>query len=327
MRAIVRVMLAVSLLFATMYPGLTVAKERITIGSGSPGAIYYLFGAAVANLINQKAPNYVANSVAVGGSAENAMLLQKRQQEFGLMSNDTAYHAYYGIEEFKGKACPNIRAVTSGYAYAMNLIVPDNSPIKSYKDLVGKKVATGPAGGSYHIHVGRIMSAGYNIDINKTFKQFHGSYNVQPDFLADGVVDAIWNPSGVIPETRGGGTYNLACLKKVRFISIDEEAAKKILTKYPYFVKVVLPPGFFPNQNAPYTCLAVPSLVGTHDKVSNEMVYTFVKTIYEYKDELLQAFPGGKDYVDPTLIKSLPIPLHPGALKYYKEKRIETPKF
>lgn len=327
MRTIVRVMLVVSLIFAIMYPGTSFAKERITIGGGSPGAIYYLFAASAANIINKKLPNeFVANSVAVGGSAENAILLAKREQEIGLMSNDTAYHAYNGIEEFKGKPCKNLRAVTGGYAYAMNLIVPDDSPIKSYKDIVGKRVATGPAGGSYHIHVGRIMSAGYGIDIGKSIQQVHGSYNAQPDFLADGVVDAIWNPSGVIPETRGGGTYNLAVLKKVRFISIDDEALRRIQAKYPYLVKVVLPAKFFPGQNTPYTCLAVPAIVGTHDKVSNDMVYKFVKTLYENKADLLQSFPGGKDFVDPNQIKSMPIPLHPGALQYYKEKGIEVPK-
>ena len=88
----------------------------------------------------------MVNSVSTGGSGQNAILVQKKEQEFGIVAQDVAYHAYKGIEEFKGKDCPDIRAVTGGYSYAMNLIVLDNSPIKSYRDVVGKKVcATGGA--------------------------------------------------------------------------------------------------------------------------------------------------------------------------------------
>jgi hypothetical protein len=303
------------------------AQKRITIGGGSPGAIYYLFAAAAARVFSKHYPEFMVNSASVGGSAENAVLLGKEEQEFGIMSNDTAYHAYNGIEEFSGKACLNLRAVTGGYAYGMNLIVLEDSPIQSYRDIVGKRACVGPAGGSYHFHVGRIMSLGYGIDISKAITQVHMNYNQAPDALRDGVVQAIFNPAGIIPETRGGGTYNLAVQRKVRFISIDEEAIKKIQAKYPYFLKVILEPGFFPNQSKPYMLLAVPAIVGTHKNVSDDVVYKFVSAIYDNKTELLQMFPGGKDFVDESKIKSLSIPLHPGAIKYYKEKEIELPKF
>ena len=328
MRTILRAVLVVSLVFTIMNPGLAFAKkERITIGGGSPGALFFLFAAHTASMINNKLPDeFMANATAVGGSAENAMLLGKQEEEFGVMSSDTAYHAYNGIEEFTGKRSPNLRAVTGGYVYLMNLIVPDESPLKSYKDIVGKRVATGPVGGSYQIHFSRIMSAGYGIDIDKSTKQVHGNYNAQADFLKDGVIEALAQPSGTIPETRGAAVYNLTIMKKVRFIPLDDEAMRKIMVKYPYFIKVVIPAGLFPNQDTSYTTLGVPVTVATHDKVSNEMVYKFVKTLYENKAEFLKAFPGGKEFVDPDKIKALTIPLHPGALQYYKEKGIETPK-
>ena len=304
------------------------AKKRITLGGGSPGAIYYLFSAAVARLINKHFPDeFIAKSVSVGGSAQNAILLSKKDQEFAPVANDVAYHAYNGKQEFTGKACPNLRSVTGGYSYAMNLIVLDGSPIRSYRDIVGRKVATGPAGGSYYTHVERIMSLGYGVDINKQIKQVHGNYNAQCDFLKDGTVDAIFNPSGIIPETRGGGTYNLAVLRKVRFISIDEDAIKKIRAKFPYFVPAVIEPGFFPNQNKRYRLLAVPAIVCSHKDVSADVVYKITKLMYENKSELAEILPAAKDFVDPSKIKSLSIPLHPGALKYYREKGIETPKF
>jgi len=303
------------------------AQTRITIGGGSPGAIYYLFAAAAARVFSKHYPEFSVNSASVGGSAENAMLLGREEQEFGIMSNDTAFHAYNGIEEFTGKACPNIRAVTGGYAYGMNLIVLEDSPIKSYGDIAGKRVCVGPAGGSYHFHVGRMMSLGYGMDISKAITQVHMNYNAAPDALRDGTVHAIFNPAGVIPETRGGGTYNLSVERKVRFISIDEEPMKKIQAKYPYFVKVVLAPGFFPNQSKPYTLLAVPAMVGSHKNVSEDTVYKFVRALYDNNKELLEIFPGGKDFVDYSQIKSLTIPLHPGAVKYYKEKGVEMPKF
>ena len=303
------------------------AQKRITIGGGSPGAIYYLFAAASARVFSKHYPEFMVNSASVGGSGENALLLGREEQEFGIMSNDTAFHAYNGVEEFTGKACPNLRAVTGGYAYGMNLIVLEDSPIKSYRDIVGKRVCVGPAGGSYHIHVGRMMSLGYGIDISKAITQVNMNYNQAPDALRDGIVHAIFNPAGIIPETRGGGTYNLAVERKVRFISIDEEAMKKIQAKYPYFLRVVLEPGLFPNQSKPYTLLAVPAMVGTHKNVSEDVVYKFVKAIYDNKTELLDIFPGGKDFVDFSQIKGLSIPPHPGAIKYYKEKGVEMPKF
>jgi hypothetical protein len=303
------------------------ASERVSIGGGSPGAIYYLFASSASRVVSKYNPELMVNSVSTGGSGQNAILVQKKEQEFGIVAQDVAYHAYKGIEEFKGKDCPDIRAVTGGYSYAMNLIVLDNSPIKSYRDIVGKKVCVGPVGGSYHIHVQRMMSLGYGIDISKELKLVHMSYDAAPDALKDGVVDAIFNPSGIIVETRGGGTFNLATLRKVRFISIEEDAITKITKVYPYFQKTLLKAGFFPNQNEDYRCLAVAALVAAHKDVREDIVYKFTKTIYEYKDELCQMMPGAKDFVDFSRIKSLTIPLHPGAIKYYQEKGVELPKF
>jgi len=303
------------------------ASQKITIGGGSPGAIYYLFASSASRLVTKYNPELQVNSTATGGSGQNAILVQKKEQEFGIVACDVAYHALKGIEEFKGKDCPDLRAVTGGYSYAMNLIVLDNSPIKSYRDIVGKKVCVGPVGGSYHIHVQRMMSLGYGIDISKEMKLVHMSYDAAPDALKDGMVDAIFNPSGIITETRGGGTYNLATLRKVRFISIDEDATTKITKVYPYFQKTTLKGGFFPNQNEDYRCLSVAALVATHKNVDEDIVYRFTKTIYEHKDELCQMLPGAKDFVDFSKIKSLTIPLHPGAIKYYQEKGIEIPKF
>jgi len=302
------------------------ASEKITIGGGSPGAIYYLFASSASRLVTKYNPELQVNSASTGGSGQNAILVQKKEQEFGIVAGDVAYHALKGIEEFKGKDCPDLRAVTGGYSYGMNLIVLDDSPIKSYRDIVGKKVCVGPVGGSYHIHVQRMMSLGYGIDISKELKLVHMSYDAAPDALKDGVVDAIFNPAGIIAETRGGGTFNLATLRKVRFISIDEDAIKKITKAYPYFTKTQLKAGFFPNQNEDYRLLAVASLVATNRVVNESIVYKFTKTIYEYKDELCQMFPGAKDFVDFSKLKSLTIPLHPGAIKYYQEKGIEMPK-
>ncbi len=303
------------------------ASQKISIGGGSPGAIYYLFASSASRLVSKYNPDLMVNSVATGGSGQNAILVQKKEQEFGIVACDVAFHAFKGIEEFKGKDCPDIRAVTGGYSYAMNLIVLDNSPVKSYQDIVGKKVCVGPVGGSYHIHVQRMMSLGYGIDISKEMKLVHMSYDAAPDALKDGMVDAIFNPSGIITETRGGGTYNLATLRKVRFISIDEDAITKITKVYPYFQRTTLKEGFFPNQNEDYRCLSVAALVAAHKNVNEDIVYRFTKTIYEHKDELCQMLPGAKDFVDFSKIKSLTIPLHPGAIKYYQEKRIEIPKF
>lgn len=316
-----------SLVASVTIPAKGNAAQRLTLGGGSAGGLYYLYSAAVSRLINKHFPDkYIANAVSSAGAAENAKLLQKQEEEFAPVQKDVAFNALHGMEEFKGKPCTDLMAVSGGYSYAISLIVDAESPVKSYKDLIGKNVATGTIGGSFHTQVLRILEAGYNIDPSQ-ITQSYGNYNAQPEWLKDGSVDAIYNPHGVTPETRGGGTYNLTLVKKVRFISMEDGAIKKVLEKYPYFKVAEVEPGFFPNQNEKYKCLTVPVMFCTNKNVSEEIVYDVTKLIFEKKDELIEILPAAKDWLNTDDIQTLNIPLHPGALRFYKEKGIKMPKF
>lgn len=294
-------------------------EKRIAIGGGSSGGgTYFLAATTMAAIISKYLPGYLANAQNTGGGPQNINLLKSKKVHFGLAANIQADHAYRGLGDFKNNQVSQLRAVTGGYEYGVYFLVPKNSPIKGWEDVVGKHICVGPHGGSFWPDVKYFLQYGYGINFSD-FKPEYLAYGHAVDALRDKRVDGSVNPCGTKPSTRAGAVTDIAATGDVRFISMTDEAIKKVRKEIPSYVPVTIPPNFFPNQNYAIKILATPTGVVTSADVDDETVYNFIKTLYKQKKELIEMYAGAEDYVNPEKLKYVTIPLHPGAVKFYKE--------
>jgi TRAP transporter TAXI family solute receptor len=294
-------------------------EKRIAIGGGSTGGgTYFLVSTAMASIISKYSTIYLANAQNTGGGPQNINLLKMKKVHLGLAANLQAEDAYKGTGEFKGNQVPELRAVTGGYQYGVYFLVSKDSPIKTYKDVVGKSICVGPHGGSFWPDVKYHLLYGYGVNFSD-FKPMYLAYGHAIDSLRDGRVDGTFNPCGTEPATRAGAVVDIASTGSIKFVSITDEAIEKIRKEIPSYIPVTIPPNFFANQNYTFKTLATPTLVVSRADVEDEMVYDFVKTLYDRKKEFMEIYAGSENYVNPEKLKYITIPLHPGAVKFYKE--------
>ena len=294
-------------------------EKRIAIGGGSTGGgTYFLVSTAMASIISKYLPGYLANAQNTGGGPQNINLLKMKKVHFGLAANIQAEDAYKGLGDFKANQVSQLRGVTGGYQYGVYFIVPKDSPIQGYRDVVGKNICVGPHGGSFWPDVKFHLLYGYGVNFSD-FKPMYLAYGHAIDSLRDGRVDGTFNPCGTEPATRAGAVVDIASTGNVKFVSITDEGIDKVRKEIPSYVPVTIPPNFFTNQNYTFKTLATPTCVVTNADVEDEMVYNFIKTLYKQKKELMEIYAGAENYVNPEKLKYITIPLHPGAVRFYKE--------
>lgn len=319
LRPVVVILVIFALVFASQTIYSAEKEKRIAIGGGSSGGgTYFLAATSLATIITKYLPGYKANAQNTGGGPQNINLLKMNKIHFGLSTNLQAEQAYKGLEEFKNNPVPKLRAVTSGYSYGVYFLVPRDSSIKDWSDVRGKHIAVGPHGGSFWPDVKYTLRYGYGIEFSE-FKPEFLAYEHAIDALRDKRIDGAVNPCGTKPSQRVGAVFDIATTGDVRFISLTDEAIKKIRKEIPSYIPVTIPPNFFPHQDYTFKVLATPTLVITNADVEDEIVYNFLKTIYARKKELMEIYAGMDDYVDPERFKYITIPFHPAAIKFYKE--------
>ena len=196
------------------------------------------------------------------------------------------------------------------------VIVLENSPIKTYHDLKGKRVSLGVKGGTAEIICDLVMKEGYGLT-----EETYDLYNIPPseaaNGLKDGSLDAI-NVGGGIPSPV---IMEMQATHPVRVLPVEPEIAEKIYENYPFMIPGVIPEGT--HEGHPEVPAVRTYTIGYVNKdLPEDLVYEMTKAIWENIDELAQVHVSQKD-LDPSMIKSvasLPVPLHPGAERYYKEK-------
>jgi TRAP transporter TAXI family solute receptor len=203
-----------------------------------------------------------------------------------------------------------------GYLYgsSLHIIVPANSPIKSIKDFKGKRIAIGPAGGGT-IATFRDVLPFYGLE-EKDLKLSFISFSDGAMALKDGTVDV----NMVIAGAPAAAAKELAETANVRFISIDEDVIKKMREKFKYYVRSVFPKSMFKTSEDVVTIGSGVEWI-CRDGLPEDLVYKMTKAVFEHLEDIGKAHPQGKEISLETATMTA-IPLHPGAIRYYKEKGV-----
>ncbi|HEB96776.1 MAG TPA: TAXI family TRAP transporter solute-binding subunit [Sedimenticola thiotaurini] len=298
--------------------GTASAESFITIGTGGVTGVYYPTGGAICRLVNKGRKEHgVRCSVeSTGGSIYNLNTIRAGELDMGVAQSDWQYHAYNGTSKFKD-AGPNkdLRAVFSVHAEPFTVVARADSGIKNFMDLKGKRVNIGNPGSGQRGTMEVVMDAlGWKKSDFALASELKAAE--QSKALCDNKIDAmvytVGHPSGSIKEAT---TSCDAVLVPVTGPAID-----KLVSKYPYYSKAVIPGGMYRGNPKDVPTFGVRATFVTSAKVPEDVVYTVVKSVFENFDQFRKLHPAFANLKKEEMIKAgLSAPLHRGAIKYYKE--------
>jgi TRAP transporter TAXI family solute receptor len=285
----------------------------INIGTGGTAGTYYPLGGAIAEILKANIPGVNATAQSTGASAANINMLAQGEIDLAFVQNDVTYYADQGIELFKeqGKV-EGLRAISTLYPEVCQIITTKNTGITSVADFAGKKIAVGAAGSGVEANARQILAA-YDLTYEDIKPQYL-SFAEAAAGLKDGNIDAAFITAG----TPTSAVLDLSAQNDVVLVPIDAAIADKLIEQYPYYTKFTVTADVY-NMPADVETLAVKAMLVTTDKMSEEMAYNITKAIYENLDKLGAAHSAGKLITLETAQEGIPIPLHPGAEKYFNE--------
>jgi len=288
-------------------------QKFITIATGGTAGTYFPLGGALADIWNKNIKGVNATAQSTGASVANVNLLKDGKADVIFVQNDIAYYAANGMEMFKDNKYEDIKGLTTLYPETIQIVTLADKNIKSVADLKGKKVAVGAAGSGAEANARQILEAAgitYN-DISVQYLSFAEAANN----LKDGNIDAAFVTAG-FPTA---AVQDIAASKKIDVISLDDALVSKLMEKYPYYTKIVIPANTYSGVDHDVNTVAVKAMLAVSSKMDEETAYNLVKTMYANLDRLKAAHKAGEQIKPETGKEGMSIPLHPGAEKYFKE--------
>lgn len=292
----------------------------LTIGTADSGGTMYPVGYAIAQAISEYDEQIKVNISASNGSYTNVQGIQNGQIDLGLVSGDVALSAYQGTEEFSEAPVGGLRAIGAVYSSISNWIAPDSSGIDYVHDLTGKRVAVGPQGSTTELSA-RIALRAADLDMSNTILKNYGlgSGGVE---VERGNIDALHGFAGIPIH----GLELLAQSIPCHFLKYTEEELDQILSLESSYYRTVIPAGTYPGQDQDIDTFGVKCLVCVSQDMDEDLVYLITKILHESAPQLAKNHEAMTALEEEGFMyRELPIPLHPGAERYYKEAGLLSP--
>lgn len=290
----------------------------VTIGTGGITGVYYPTGGAIAKIVNQKRDVYGIRCTveSTGGSVFNVNAVMSGDLDFGVVQSDRQYQAINGLAEWKDKGKQkDLRAVFSIHPEAVTLLAAADAGIKKFADLKGKRVNIGNIGSGFRQNAIDAFIAN-GIDYEKDLHHESIKAAEAPGLLQDGRIDALFytvgHPSGAFKEATAGA-------RKTLFISIPN--VDKLIESYPYYVKTKVMKKYYEGamNTGDVETFGVKATFVTSAKVPDNVVYAITKEVFENFEDFKKLHTAYQDLDKKDMLTGMSAPIHPGAVKYYKE--------
>ncbi len=299
--------------------------QFVTLVTGSTGGTYYPVGTILATLWSDKLAdkNVKASAQSSGGSVENLNMLKSNEAQLGIAVASLGYFAYNGQEGFADNKIENLRLVSGLWPELSQFVVTEASGINNIADIKGHSINVGGAGSGTEYTTLKILEivGGMTPD---DFKAEHLGYSEAASAMQNAQLDAM-NAEAGIPTSSVSEIF--ASKTAVKMIEFSDEEFQTLNAAAPQFGQYTVPAGLYPGLDEEVKVVGIKCALFTNAEVSEELVYELTKTMYENNSEIVGAHKALESVVLENALKGLPpVPLHPGALKYYKEQGFEIPE-
>ena len=313
---------ALGLSVAALMAGSAVVAQAqetfITIGTGGQTGVYYQVGGAVCRLVNRDSASHnIKCTHTTGGSVDNLNGIRNGDLDFGVAQSDWQYHAFNGTapDTFPQGKFEELRAVFSVHPEPFTVVARAESGIKTFDDLKGKRVNIGNPGsgqrGTMEVVMDRMGWTRSDFALASELQSAE-----QAAALCDNKIDAfvftVGHPAGSIEEA--------ATTCDVTFATVKNPTIDKLVEDNPYYAYATIPAGMYKGLDEDVTVFGVGATFVSSTNTSDETVYQIVKAVFENFDRLRRLHPAFANLEKEQMItNNISAPLHPGAVRYYKE--------
>jgi len=304
------------------------ANKDYVLNTASTGGTYHPVGTAISTLSKIKLlpkKKFSLTAVNSAGSGANVQALGAGTADFAILQGLYGSYAATGTGPITSKQA-NVRSVTMLWQNVEQFLVPNDmaktGTVADLMGLKGKSVGLGKQN-SGTLGSNKVLLAGLGLDIEKDFTLMHAGYGPTADALANGQIAGVGIPSG--PPT--GAITKLMAANKGKFtmLNVTDEQAAKMDGGRSLWTKRVIKAGTYPGQDKDVTTIAQPNFLAVNANVDEEHVYELTKSIYENLGFLQAIHKATKAMNKDVAMAGLPVPLHPGAARYYKEIGLTIP--
>ena len=306
------------------------AEDRNNLlATASTGGTFYPVGVAIATLVKvklQPKEKIGLSAINSAGSAENVKLLGSDEAQFAILQGLYGHYAWNGVGPVS-EPQTGLRSVTMLWQNVEQFLVKSEhnhtGTVADLGALKGKSVAMGKKN-SGTIGSNRFLLKNLGIDLDQDFELVFGGYGPSADALQNGRVEAISTPAGV---PTGAVTRAMAAMgDQARMLEFSDEQAAQADGGMSLWTRYVIPAGTYPGQEQAINTIAQPNFLAVRADVDEDAVYRITKAIYENLPFLNGIHKATKAMALDKAVAGLPIPLHPGALRYYREAGVAVPE-
>ncbi|WP_341721195.1 TAXI family TRAP transporter solute-binding subunit [Micromonospora sp. FIMYZ51] len=280
---------------------------RIRIATGSPTAVYHAFGQSLATILNRELPNVRAEVMVTAASVENVRLLNNLDAELGFSQADVLR------ADPNPDPDPGVVAIARVYDDLLHLVTTADSPIRTLTDLRGRRVSTGAWGSGTDFTVRRLLTVAGLADTQVNRVQLNLDDSVAA--LRTGEIDAFFF-SGGLPVR---AIDQFALDNPARIIDLGEWTAPLRRDNREVYVPRDIPRSVYGIE--PVTTVANPNLLLVRPDLPDDLVREITRLLMERRSELEDAHPAAGRMSPRSAIVTAPLPLHPGAAAYYRDKK------
>jgi TRAP transporter TAXI family solute receptor len=305
------------------------AETKYVIATASTGGTYYPVGVGIATIASIKLAKdhkTTFSAITSAGSNENVDMLGKGEVNFAILQGLFGSMAWQGKDKYKDNAQTNLRSISMLWQNVEQFTVKNEyaktGNIKDLKNLYGERFSIGGRSSGSRVSSEVILDS-VGVDYNKMNIQYLG-YSPSSTALQDGKIEGMTTPSGP-PTSAVTNAFASIGNDKIKVLDFDEKDLEAINNNYPVWTAFNIKAGTYPGQTKDINTIAQPNLLVVTKDTPEETVYLLTKTIYENLPFLNSVHKATTAMSLEKAIAGLPMPLHKGAAKYYREQGIKIP--
>ena len=289
------------------------AQQFINVLTGGTSGVYYPLGVALADIYGKGIEGSRTQVQATKASVENLNLLQQGKGEIAFALGDSVKLAAEGNTEagFPGKL-DRLRGIAAIYPNYIQIVASQDSGIKSLADLKGKSLSVGAPASGTELNARAIFAAA-GLKYEDLGKVEYLPFAESVELIKNRQLDATLQSAGLGVAS----LKDLSTSTEITVVSVPKATVDKI---GPPFVSVMIPANTYTGQDKDVPTAAVVNYLVTSSAVSDDLAYQMTRLVFESLPELANSHAAGKEIKLDKAAGGSPVPLHPGAIRYYKEK-------
>jgi TRAP transporter TAXI family solute receptor len=311
--------LAAAAVLAASTLGAAAAERTVTIGTGGETGVYFVVGQSIAKLVNAgtAAHGLRVEAPSTAGSIANISAVAAGEIEMGIAQSDWQFHAYNGTSQFEGKQVGDLRAMFSVHAEPFTIVARQGTGIETFDDLRGRRVNVGnPGSGQYATMQVVLAAKGWTLGDFALASELPPAE--QSAALCAGEVEAIVYTVG----HPNGSIHEATAFCDSQLVPVTGAGIDTLVDANPFYAHAMVPRGLYASGNEQDTpTFGVRATVVTSAAVPDDVVYGIVKAVFDGFPAFRKMHPAFETLEPEAMLRDgLSAPLHPGALRYYRER-------